>query len=620
MKMITSMLIKTASLFFLMSVIACTTLKQEQIEYMHNVSLAEHLNLPNPGLAGSLTARSLLYASSYNPRRPIYSQPEILTETTDLSPYFDPQTDFLSYLGDPSGYTDRINEWHWGYDATKAPINGILWYPDLDSAKITEKFPLVVCMHGNHNAYDVSEFGYDYLGRHLASRGYIFASMDHNYLNARTNRENDVRGILALEHIKTIISWNDDPDSPFYNKIDTENIAVIGHSRGGEGAVLSAVFNKMQHYPDNGNIKWNYDFSIKGIVSLAPVEGQYRPSQKGVEPTDVDYLLLHGGSDGDVTVNMGIAFLNRERPSEGKEYYSYWIQGANHAQFNTGWSDKQDPYLSFREDLITEEEQIQFTKTVVTAFLEASFDREPEYRTFLRDYRSGMDWLPTTHYITTYRDSESQNIADFDEDINAQTATAPDWNLSYSGFDLFREQVLAFDMEKSFYLDKQPLVNNHDKNQESSALYLEWSQKEQSTGPAELILSNNNDDQKFSGLSFDIAVTELNHTGSADSGISNPAMKFVDFTIKLVGISGEVHSILLQDAFLVPPIPGTFLFPRGFSFPEMLQRVSISADAFPDLTADFNLKSIEFVFDKSSAGAVLIDNILLEKGETHENQ
>ena len=44
-------------------------------------------------------------------------------------------------------------------------------------------FPLVLIVHGNHLMNDYSDPGYEYLGRSLASKGYIFVSVDENFLN-----------------------------------------------------------------------------------------------------------------------------------------------------------------------------------------------------------------------------------------------------------------------------------------------------------------------------------------------------------------------------------------------------------------------------------------------------
>lgn len=576
---------------------SCSTISKEQIAIIYKQYFIEHSTLPNPADTGVYKTESLLYGGNYHPRRFEYSDKEIVTNTVDLSPYFDAKRDLLTYFGDYSGYKDSINEDHWGFNEKNAPVNGILWYPKEDN-KSGKKYPLVVCMHGNHDAYDSSEFGYNYLGDHLASHGYIFASIDENYLNSRTDgRENDARAVLALEHIKAILEWNNDPDSKFYQKIDEDNIAIIGHSRGGEAAVTASAFNKLPEYPENGNVKWNYNFSIKAVVSIAPVEGQYRPSQRGITPEESDFLLLHGGADGDVSVNEGIRFLNRTKPDPGFEYYSFWIKGANHAQFNTDWSVDQDPFATLRADMITDLEQQQIARVTILSFLEASLKEHDAYRSFLRDYRIGKEWLPETLYLTTYRNSKGTIIADFEEDIKTDTLTNPNWRLTIGEFFLWREQMLAFDFQKNIYQKKLHLSKSHFENQESSALYLQWTKEKEG------VLSFETDEGELPdtrGLAFDLAVLELPETDD-----------IIDFTI-IITTDSQVINLSLRDYYFLPQIPGTFIFSKGYSFPEMLQRIEIPFEKIQ------SVKSITFRFNKTSEGSILIDNILLLEEEKNE--
>ena len=57
-----------------------------------------------------------------------------------------------------------------------------------------------------------------------------------------------------------------------------EHIALIGHSRGGEAIAIAAAFNEMQHPPSNGNIQFDYNFSIRSLISIAGIDGQYMPA------------------------------------------------------------------------------------------------------------------------------------------------------------------------------------------------------------------------------------------------------------------------------------------------------------------------------------------------------
>src|SRR5262249_53546245 len=144
---------------------------------------------------------------------------------------------------------------YWGFDARKLPIQGRVWYPKGDGP-----FPLVLIVHGNHSAEKFSDPGYAYLGELLASRGYIFVSVDENFLHSSAidllgmpdvglKEENDARGWLLLEHLKVWRRWNREAGNPFQGKVDMERIALIGHSRGGEAVAVAAAFNPLPYYP-----------------------------------------------------------------------------------------------------------------------------------------------------------------------------------------------------------------------------------------------------------------------------------------------------------------------------------------------------------------------------------
>src|SRR5699024_7890636 len=48
------------------------------------------------------------------------------------------------------------------------PINGRVWAREGNGA-----FPAILMTHGNHTMEELSTSGYDYLGKHLASKGFI---------------------------------------------------------------------------------------------------------------------------------------------------------------------------------------------------------------------------------------------------------------------------------------------------------------------------------------------------------------------------------------------------------------------------------------------------------------
>lgn len=407
-------------------------------------SLADHehrerptIDLPDHGRPGPRTPAMLLYSGGDNPRRPEYAPQEVAVRTGTV---------------DVSALVDEFEERYWGYGADAVPLNGRLHYPGEPGV-----YPVVVMVHGNHPPFWFSEAGYDYLGRHLASHGMIFASVDQNFLNGLSD-EYDARAVVLLEHAKLILRWNDDPSSPLYGRVDTDRVAVAGHSRGGEAAVHASVFNLFSAWPDDVTVPFAFGLPIRAVISIAPIEGQYRPAGRPLTvPRDVDYLVLHGSHDGDVSEHFGLRFVQREpmdAPLHDVVRAGIWIYGANHAQFNTFWARSQDPYPTLRANLLTEADQQRIALVTITAALKAAFDREPGYRDFLADPLRARDWLPETRYITHFADNVAVTIADFDDDPFLETARLDGWRISVEGFERARERRMPFSTEGGAVSDR----------------------------------------------------------------------------------------------------------------------------------------------------------------------
>ena len=126
------------------------------------------IDAPDPSQTGSFPVVSITYGSGEDRRSEFGEDADLLTESIDAKPY----------VGRLSGRKGRARNRYWGFDRRAFPLNGRVWYPDGDGP-----FPLVLIVHGNHSMRDYSDPGYAYLGEHLASHGYIFVSVDENFIN-----------------------------------------------------------------------------------------------------------------------------------------------------------------------------------------------------------------------------------------------------------------------------------------------------------------------------------------------------------------------------------------------------------------------------------------------------
>ncbi|NIK67556.1 alpha/beta hydrolase [Paenibacillus sp. BK720] len=371
------------------------------------------IDADNPGEPGSFGYRFFTYGSGTDKQRKEYGKgAELISASVNASEY--------------------IKNWYWmkerfwGFDEEKLPLNGRVWMPDGEGP-----FPLVLMVHGNHLMEDFSDAGYDYLGKLLASRGYIAVSVDENFLNYSTwsgipDNDFKVRAWMLLKHIQQIQTFSEKSDSAFYNKVDFTNIALIGHSRGGQAVAMAADRDAWFAGDRTLDSLDKHQVHIRTVIALAPTDKAI--DNKSANLTDVNYLVLQGARDGDVNDFYGDRQYIRTSFTKGSGYMkaSVYLSEANHSRFNTEWGtmDERPPgglILSQRGMMETAEQQ-QAAKVYVSAFLESTLNHREEYIPLLQDYRTGLDWLPdSTAYVSRYEDSSFDRIARYDEDRNKTT-------------------------------------------------------------------------------------------------------------------------------------------------------------------------------------------------------
>jgi dienelactone hydrolase len=398
------------------------------------------LAAPNPADPGSYPVKFLTYGSGTDIRRPEYGRSvAIKTPTVDASPFF---KDF-------EGWKAAIRKRYWGFGMDKLPLQGRVWYPDGPGP-----FPLALIVHGNHNMSDFSDPGYQYLSELLASRGFILASVDENFLNGGLfhdpPKQQAARGWMLLEHLKQWRAWNKTPGNPFYQKVDTENVALMGHSRGGEAVATAALFNQLDYYPDDATIRFNYRFPIKSLVVIAPVDGQYKPAGQWRIIRNVNYFTIQGANDADMSSFDGSRQFDHVRYTEPGPWFKaeLYIYRANHGQFNSVWgrTDAGAPLSWFLnlKPLLSGDDQRKISKTYISAFLEATLHNRAEYLPMFRDYRRIRAWLPETLYMNRYLDASYHVISDFTEDADVTTTTVPGGKIQAENLSIWREGKIPY--------------------------------------------------------------------------------------------------------------------------------------------------------------------------------
>ncbi len=360
---------------------------------------------------------------------------DIVTDTLDFTIYDQTQEE---------GF-DAIMNAFCDYDFEQTPVKGEIWYPQGQT-----DCPVFFIVHGNHDSNVPSYLGYDYLGQSLASHGYVVISVDENIINA-TGVNNDLRAVLLLENMKVIFELNDTEGSAIAGLIDEDTVAIGGHSRGGEMVAAAYLFNDLDYYPEDGTVKFDYHFNITSIVAIAPVVDQYRPVSHSVEISDVNYLLIHGSNDQDVSDMMGEKQYNNVTftGADGEFYLKseVYILGANHGQFNTQWGRYDNPgapagFLNTHNFLDPMDQQF-IASSYIRVFLDTTLGIDNTYEELLSNVDAFRSVLPDTVYITNYEDSNFEQLFTFDDtvDIGAEQSVkvsgANTWTItSYDRGDL----------------------------------------------------------------------------------------------------------------------------------------------------------------------------------------
>lgn len=553
------------------------------------------LQAADPSLPGPYVVQTLTYGSGEDRRRPEYgAAAALVTQAVDGTPLIE----------NWKGINGALRTAYWGFGPEALPLNGRVWYPDGEGP-----FPLALIVHGNHEMTEHSDPGYAYLGELLASRGMILASVDENFLNGGwvdwimfgvdqgLKEDNDARGWLMLEHLAQWARWNETPGNPFFNRVDMEQIAVIGHSRGGEAAAIAAAFNRLSAYPGDANQIFDYDFGIRAVVAIAPVDGQYMPTGRSTPLENVHYLLLQGAYDGDMRPMMGVRQYNRIQFTDGGEWFKalVYMDQANHGQFNNIWgradrSGFPKSGLLNLGPIMSEQEQQQIARVLISAFLEATLRDETAYRELFRDLRSGREWLPQVAYITRYADSHTAYVATFEEDVDATTATLPGVTL--------RGEHLSQWQEKKAELKWG--------DQQTNAVYLGWKQEGEA---AQYSLD-------LRGAEFEVsAESSLVFSLAAGSSDREP----LDLTVEVVDRAGKAARLPLSYvAPLQPQIEFHILKARFLEEPGMrsaepvFQSYIFPWAAFQAVEQEFDptaLAEVRWIMDRSEKGVVILDDV-----------
>lgn len=216
--------------------------------------------------------------------------------------------------------------------------------------------PLVLLLHGRHSTCYrggpdgessgdwpcpagwkpvPSHTGYRYIADVLASQGYLVVSIAANGVNGQDAFLEDggasARSHLVRHHLGLWARWARDGGDPwggrFRGRVRLDEVVLVGHSRGGEGAARAVIDSD----PDD-------PWTIAGLALVGPTAfGRQVPP--GVHTT-----VILPFCDGDVTDLQGqqyvdgVAGASSIGGDDGALRTSVLALGANHNYFNTEWT------------------------------------------------------------------------------------------------------------------------------------------------------------------------------------------------------------------------------------------------------------------------------------------
>lgn len=240
----------------------------------------------------------------------------------------------------------------------------------------TQRYPLVVMLHGNTNScvsnsgqppsdqyalegncppnYSMiqSHMGFEYLARDLAAQGFIVVTIsahrgfpkDATLPLTEDFMQLRARGRLALFHLMLLSEWDRGilPLPPgledLRNRIDFNHVGLMGHSRGAVG--MRSAINDYRDVP-----LWrerNPNMRIRALIEIAPAEADFSVNNPAAyDPNNIAFLGLVGLCDGDVPLIQVFKQYDRMiRLNVDNAVYPkalYGIHGANHNYFNFKW-------------------------------------------------------------------------------------------------------------------------------------------------------------------------------------------------------------------------------------------------------------------------------------------
>ena len=499
-------------------------------------------------------------------------------------------------------------------------LNGVIAAPQEGGP-----YPVAVILHGMHPGCPVDANGVDswpcdpadeqanhagfaWLAEQLAARGMVALALNLNAeytLGFGETTPGDRLEQLVDLHLRALVDASASGDADFgidlTGRVDTSQLLLVGHSRGGESAVTLA--KDWAAAPDGEQIYG----PAAGLLLLAPAVVFSAPD--GVLPAPTAVVLP--SCDADVRAQDGMGYLESARLVDNDTWVTAaWLDGANHNNVNTTLAA--DAFaLEGRPDCepdLGPSTQREVTGAYAADFATVLFDDDPQQVAAARA-RMGID--PATPAPATLYGTPAQValLLPGDQRLSLLTPTGTEGLTADGGATLVAHGVNTLLCPAGYYTPymEPDLVDCHRAlltvPGDPALTLASWSAPGGVLRVALPAIAH--DLSAFTSLSVRTAVDPLSAL--------NPAGSAQSFTLRLTDASGASANVT------VGPADAALRYPAGvaeddehfdgqrFTGPTPLMPVRIPLDQFDvDLT---RISEISLVFDKTPTGALLLADL-----------
>ncbi|MEM8497977.1 MAG: dienelactone hydrolase family protein [Pseudomonadota bacterium] len=272
-----------------------------------------------------------------------------------------------------------------------------------DATPVTDKqFPFVLMSHG----YGGWSTQFSNLAEHIASKGYIVASIDHldqfasgvtsailSFGNVLLGRTQDQRQVLSL-----ILADAEKGDQAYARQIDQSKVGLIGYSMGGYGAISTSgapySFEKdpLASLPESAQQVLKdtalETAPVQALVTFAPWGAQPDSrvwDESALSNIDIPVLLVSGNQDDIVNFDEGVRWLFDNLSSAERHLLVY--REARHNIVGNHFDIPQDaPFAaleSLKEPVWRSDRLNAINQHFVSAFLDSNLKGDPSKASYL---------------------------------------------------------------------------------------------------------------------------------------------------------------------------------------------------------------------------------------------